>query len=149
MTKSKRLQPVSRIAESRERQAAIELADFRRFLSGQQAKRDELVAYREDYARRFEQAGREGLDAARAADFRRILVRLGEAIAWQEQRLASLAQDYERVRRRWTDHRARTAALAKVIEHYRDAERRDAERREQSELDEQALRIAGAESKHG
>jgi flagellar FliJ protein len=140
MTKSKRLEPVTRVAESRERQAAVEMVEFRRFLDAQQARLTELSGYRADYAQRFEQAGRQGLDAARAADFRRILARLGEAIAFQEQRLASLQQDYERIRCRWTDSRSRAAALDKVMQRYRSEERQVADRLEQGELDERSLR---------
>ena len=142
MTKSKRMEPVAKVADQRERQAAVEMAEFRRFLDAQQAKLDELNTYRADYARHFETAGRGGMDAARMADFRRILARLNEAIVYQEQRLASLHNDYEQVRRRWTDTRTRAAALDKVMERYREEERREGDRREQGESDERA-QLAG------
>lgn len=142
MTKSKRMQPVARVAEQRERKAAIEMAEFRRFLNDQQTKLDELNGYRSDYARHFETAGRGGMDAARMADFRRILARLSDAIAYQEQRLASLHNEYEQVRRRWTDTRTRAAALDKVMQRYREEERRAGDRREQGESDERA-QLAG------
>lgn len=144
MTKSKRLEPVNRIAENRERRAAVEMAEFRRFLEAQQAKLDELQRYRADYTRQFEDAGRRGLDAARLADFRRILHHLAEAITWQERRLVSLRQDFEQIRKRWTDTRTRTAALAKVMERYQTEERREAEQREQREIDDYALRDRAA-----
>ena len=140
MTKSKRMQPVAKVAEQRERQAAVEMAEFRRFLDAQQTRLDELNNYRNDYARTFEQAGRGGMDAARMADYRRILARLNDAIVYQEQRLASLHNDYEQVRRRWTDTRTRAAALDKVMERYREEERREGDRREQGESDERAQR---------
>ena len=121
------------------------MAEFRRFLDAQQAKLDELNAYRDDYARRFEAAGRGGLDAARMADFRRLLARIGEAIVFQEQRLAGLHKEYEQVRRRWTDTRTRAAALDKVMERYRQEERRETDRREQGEADERSQRLPGEE----
>lgn len=140
MTKSKRLEPVARIAESRERRAAIELAQFRLRVEEQEVRLKELHAYRDDYARRFERAGREGFDAGRMADYRRILVQLGEAISWQEQRLAALRRDCEQLQRRWADSHTRTAALDKAIERLRGDERRAADRREQGEDDERAQR---------
>jgi len=140
MTKSKRMEPVARVADQRERQAAVEMAEFRRFLDVQQAKLDELNNYRNDYARHFEEAGRGGMDAARMADYRRILARLNDAIAYQEQRLAGLHNDYVRVRQRWTDTRTRAAALEKVMERYREEEQRAGDRREQGESDERAQR---------
>ena len=140
MTKSKRLEPVSRLAENRERRAAVEMAEFRRFLDAQQAKLDELQRYRADYTRQFQEAGRRGLDAGRMADFRRILNHLADAIAFQERRLAGLRQDFAQIRQRWTDTRTRTAALAKVMERYQAEERREAEQREQRDTDEYAQR---------
>lgn len=140
MTKSKRLEPVARVAEGRERRAAIELAKFQERLAEQEARYQELLAYRDDYARRFEKAGRDGFDAARMANYRRILIQLGEAIAFQEQRLTTLRRDGELLRRRWTDTHTRTAALDKAIERFRGDERRDADRREQGESDERAQR---------
>jgi flagellar FliJ protein len=141
MTKSKRMEPVARVAEQRERKAAVEMAEFRRFLDAQQTKLDELNNYRNDYARTFEQAGRGGMDAARMADYRRILARLNDAIVYQEQRLASLHNEYEQVRQRWTDTRTRAAALDKVMERYREEEQREGDRREQGESDERAQLI--------
>lgn len=145
MTKSKRLEPVTQVAENRERQAALEMAEFKRFLDSQEARVQELRSYRQDYTRQFEEAGRNGVNMARAADFRRILTQLSEAIAWQERRLQSLRQDYEQIRRRWTDSRARAAALAKVVERYRAEERRESEQREQDELDERSQRLPGGD----
>jgi flagellar FliJ protein len=138
MTKSKRLEPVARIAESREQRAAAELARIRQRLEEQEARLKELLAYRDDYARRFEQAGRNGIDAGRMADYRRILIQLGEAIAFQEQRLTALRRDCEQLRRRWSDTHTRTAALDKAIERFRGEERRADDRREQGESDERA-----------
>jgi len=148
MTKSKRMQPIVRVADQREHKAAIEMAEFRRFLDAQQARLDELNNYRNDYARHFEEAGRGGMDAARMANYRRILARLNDAIVYQEQRLTGLHNEYEQVRRRWTDTRTRAASLDKVMERYRKEERRAGDRREQGESDERAQRtgpgIAGS-----
>jgi flagellar FliJ protein len=140
MTKSKRLEPVARIAENRERRAAAELAASRQRLEEQAARLRELISYRDDYSRRFQEAGRQGFDAARMADYRRILAQLAEAIAWQEQRLATLRRDCEQLQRRWADTHTRTAALDKAIDRMRGEERREADRREQGELDETAQR---------
>ena len=57
MTKSKRLEPVARIAENRERRAATELAKARQRLEEQEARLRELTSYRDDYSRRFQEAG--------------------------------------------------------------------------------------------
>jgi flagellar FliJ protein len=138
MTRSERLIPVSRIAENREKKAATEMVEFKRLVDAQQAKLDELHGYRNDYAKRLNDAGRLGMDAQRLVDYQRILAKLGDAITWQEKRLNSLKQDYEVIRRRWTDSHSRTAALQKAMQRFHAEERRAVERREQWEMDEQA-----------
>jgi flagellar FliJ protein len=140
MTRSERLIPVSRIAENREKKAAAEMVEFRRLVDAQQAKLDELHGYRNDYAKRLNDAGRKGMDAQRLIDYQRILAKLGDAISWQEKRLTALKQDYEVIRRRWTDSHSRTAALEKAMARFHAEERRAIERKEQWEMDEQAQR---------
>ena len=137
MTRSQRLVPVSRIAESREKKAATEMVEFKRLVDAQQAKLDELHGYRNDYAKRLNDAGRQGMDAQRLLDYQRILTKLGDAIAWQDKRLTALKQDYEVIRRRWSDSHSRAAALEKAMQRFRAEERRAVERREQWEMDEQ------------
>ncbi|MDH4133864.1 MAG: flagellar export protein FliJ [Gammaproteobacteria bacterium] len=140
MTRSERLKPVSRLAENREQRAAIEMAGFRRTLEAQQARLDELRRFRRDYTQRFEESGRRGLDAARVADFRRILAQLGEAIVWQEERVRGMQGEYEILRRHWSNARTHTAAIEKARARFRREEQQVGERREQFELDEGSLR---------
>ncbi|MGA7800077.1 MAG: flagellar export protein FliJ [Gammaproteobacteria bacterium] len=140
MTRSKRMQPVVRVAEDRERQAARALGDAQRALAENEAKLTELIGYREQYSRDFSAAGGAGLDARRVHEYRVFLDRLGVAVSQQSAAVEKLRGDCERSRQRWLETRTRAQALDKVTERYQSVERKAEERREQHDMDERALR---------
>ena len=88
MTRSKRMRPVQQLAQSREQKAVQKLGQSQQHLQAQQAKLEELRAYRDQYARDFEAWGGAGLGAIRMQDYRVFLSRLGEAIRQQETAIA-------------------------------------------------------------
>jgi flagellar FliJ protein len=138
MTRSERMKPVSRIAESRERDAAQAMAATREKLAQEEARHQELTGYRDDYAKRFEDAGRQGLAADKIADYRRMINQLNEALTWQGRRVDAARADYERDREAWLKTRQRVDVLDKATERFRNEERRESDRREQKETDERA-----------
>ena len=147
MMRSKRLQPVMKVAESRERDAARLLGEAQREREAQEARLAELIAYWDEYARRFHAQGDAGLDAARARDYRVFLSRLNEAIHFQRRRVEQCRLDYEASRQRWLATRARARAVDKAVARCRQQELRVAARREQRECDEYACR--GRSGGHG
>ena len=138
MTRSKRMQPVQRLAQNREQDAVKELAQSQQSLDAQQAKLEELRAYRDQYASDFETSVGAGLDATRVQDYRVFLNRLGEAIRQQEAVLAQCRARHEQTRRKWVASRTHSQAIDKVMHNYRQEEHRQRERREQQEQDERA-----------
>jgi flagellar FliJ protein len=136
MTKSQRLQPVTRVAELRERNAAKALGQSRHRLSETEARLEELLAYREEYARRLQTAGGEGMNAREVSEYHNFLARLNEAITHQQARLAQAHQDYESRRSQWQSQRTHTLALDKVVERYRRQEEHTEGQREQRESDD-------------
>ncbi len=140
MAQSKRMQPIARLAAERERDAARELVVSRRELEVHRGRLRELCGYRDEYGRRLNEAGVQGIDAAQLRDYRSFLTRLNEAIVEQE-RLGVVAQrDWEVCTARWQGTRTRTKALDKVVERLRHDEDRRECRREQGESDERAQR---------
>ncbi len=142
MTRSKRMDPVVQVAESRERDAARQLGEWQGRLAQHEARLAELLSYRDDYARQFESTGGNGLGAQRLQDYRAFLERLNSAVRQQEDVLAHTRGEIARLRSRWLDKRTHAKALDKVVERYREDERRAAERREQNESDERANRLS-------
>ncbi len=134
MTRSKRMQPVAQVAESRQQDAARILADRQRALEEQQRRLDQLNEYRGDYASRFED-GQEWI-GLNVREYRLFLSRLNEAIEEQAARVERARAELEKSRGHWTQCRVHQDAVGKAMDRFRDEERREEERRDQAESDE-------------
>ena len=140
MTRSKRMQPVQQLAQSREQKAVQKLGQSQQYLQAQQARLEELRAYRDQYAREFEASGGAGLGATRMHDYRIFLNRLGEAIHQQETLIAQCCARHEQTRRQWLESRGQSQAVDKLVDRYRLEEGKQLERTEQKEQDDRAQR---------
>jgi flagellar FliJ protein len=134
------MQPVQRVAHGREQDAMQKLGQSQQFLDAQQARLEELRAYREQYSRDFAASGESGLAASRLRDFRAFLGRLSEAIQQQEALVARYRSQHEQTRQLWIESRSHSQAIDKVVDRYRQQERQRQDRREQLEQDERAQR---------
>ena len=143
MTRSKRMQPVQQLAQSREKQAAQRFGESQQYLQAQQAKLEELRAYRDQYTRDFEASGGAGLGAARMRDYRIFLNRLSEAIRQQEAVIAQCCAQHQQSRQRWLDSRGRSRALEKLVDQYRQEEHKSQDRKEQKEQDDRTQSFSG------
>jgi len=139
MTRSERLNPVIKVADNKERQAARFMGDSLRDLEDQKKKLDELATYRDDYAQRFTDAGKSGLSISQMNEYRRFITKINEAIVLQRRKINETQLEYEQRRLQWTDLHSRTRALDKVATRFREAERRQDAKKEQKQLDENAL----------
>jgi flagellar FliJ protein len=147
VTRSKRLKPVAEIAQSRERDAAVALARYRQIRDERERRLKELQDYRQEYIRRFQDAGSQGIDVGQLQGYRVFLERLEETVQQQEGLLAAARRDYEERRQAWVALRGRAEALDKVVARHRDQELRDADRREQGESDDRSQRSAGGDGR--
>lgn len=141
MTKSKRMKPLAKVVESRERTAARVLGEQRRMLNEAETRLTELLGYRDEYAKKFEFSGGASIDARRMQDFRVFISRLNEAIIHQQLRVEHNRKEYEARRHQWYATRTKTRAVDKIIDRYRGDEARVAERREQAESDDRSTRV--------
>ena len=139
MTRSKRIKPVVDVAERQEQEQAQRLGAARRELEQQRQQLEQLILYRDEYARQFESAGTTGLSVARLQDYRVFLSRLNQAIEQQRAAIARTEQACNEQQQHWLASRTRHQALGKVAERYRDEEHQARERRDQIESDEFAL----------
>lgn len=138
MKKSERLEPVIKVAETREQQAARALGQAQMQLNQAEQRLSELKTYKEEYLRRFHAQGSRGMSAAQMEDYRRFLAKLDAAIAQQQQVVAQAARFVEAKRGQWHERHGKTRALDKVVERYQADEQRRDDRKEQSEQDERA-----------
>jgi len=134
------MQPVQQLAQSRDQKAVQELGQSQQYLRAQQAKLEELRAYRDQYARDFEASGGAGLGATRMQDYRIFLGRLGEAIRQQEAIIEQCCARHEQTRQQWVEFNNQSQAIDKLVDRYRLEENKRLERQEQKEQDDRAQR---------
>lgn len=147
MSRSKRLQPVQRITERREKEAARVLGEYQQQLQQLQQQLLELERYREEYRGHYQQSGRAGITAQRLLQLQQFLANIDQAIEQQQQAISHAELQCEEKKQLWFQARGRTQALEKVAERYSDDERQQQNRREQKENDEFAQRDRGLPKK--
>lgn len=141
MTRSKRMQSVAGLAKNREDNAARLLGERRKFLEQQKQRLAELMMYREEYAKKFQNTGHQGLTISQLNEYRHFLIKLNMAIVQQREHIDLAIDDCQLFQQKWLDSRVHTQALDKVVEKYRNHEIKIRERKEQKELDECAARL--------
>jgi flagellar FliJ protein len=135
MTRSKRMQPVARLAESRQLDAVRVMGEQQQLLDEQLRRLDELNAYRDEYARRFEDQT-QSMVGLNVRDYRLFLSRLNTAIEQQTAEVDRAHAALEESRAAWRESRVHRDAVHKVIDRFQVEERDRVERHEQTENDE-------------
>lgn len=140
MARSKRLEPLARIADHRQQSAADRFKQSRDRLALYQAKLEEMQGYRAEYHARFGERGRQGLRADEIKAFQSFVTKLDETIGQLEGLVEGERKQVERDRALWVAKHARTKALDGAIDGLRRAEDLDQLLREDRETDERNLR---------
>ncbi len=138
MTRSERLAPVSKVAEKRERDAVKVMSDCQRAVDEHEKRLIELNNYRDEYSKRMQAAGREGIDPSKLNDYITFIRKLDDAIAFQKKEIEKSKRIYELKKSEWMALRTRSQALDKVVDKYKQEEQQVKDRREQKESDERA-----------
>lgn len=141
MKRSRRFEPVVRVAENREKDAARALGSAQTVLTQAQVRLAELENYREEYIKRFHSTGAVGMSAAQMMDYRAFMVKLEQAIQEQVVVVEQADTHVESQRQQWFARRGKVKMLDTVVARYQADERRDADRKEQGEQDDRAQHI--------
>jgi len=134
--KKGRLQPVIEIAETRQEEAARQLAHMMQYQAKLEQQIVQLKTYREDYNRN--QLLGQSLDTTTFHDRQLFLSRLNQNIEEIERQLQNVEKNLATRMDYWKQTRARTQALDKVMQRFRAQERRQLDHRLQKEHDEMA-----------
>ena len=140
MKRSRRLQPVARLAENHEQQAARALGDAQTQLTQAEQRLGELQSYREEYERRFQQMGSSGMGSLQMADYRQFLHNLSKAIEQQEVIVQQAMNLVVQRKQHWFAKRGNTQMLDNVVQRYESMEQREDDRKSQREQDERSSR---------
>ncbi|CAK0744308.1 flagellar FliJ protein [Gammaproteobacteria bacterium] len=144
-SRSERLQPVKKVAENREQNAAKEMGKARTRMEELEARLSELISFREEYTRNFLVAGTAGMGVGRMREYQTFITRLDQAITYQRNVVEQAKRTYADRQRVWGHFHGRVLAMDKLATRYRQQERTDADQREQKETDERAQRSARIE----
>lgn len=140
MDRSKRIKPVAKFAQQQERNAASELGKCRTSLNEHEKKLCELLEYRDEYARRFDESNKGSVDARVMQDYRVFLQRLNEAIEMQRTLVNQGKEACDKQTENWLGRRSRANALDKVVQRYQQASQQKKLKQEQREQDEYSAR---------
>ncbi|MFP4162279.1 MAG: flagellar export protein FliJ [Ectothiorhodospira sp.] len=136
MNRSKRMEPVVRLADNHQQNAARHLGTWQQTLEERLQRLQELTDYRDEYARHFEdQAGR-CMTAVSVRDYRVFLDRLNAAIEQQGHLVQAAQEEVDRSRGTWVRARGRTEVLTRLVDRFEREERHEMDRREQAEQDD-------------
>ena len=146
MKKSKRMQPILRIAESKEKRAAIALGEAQSQLQMHIARLQELQNYQNEYINRFQQNGQNGVEISMVLSFKSFLEKLNQAIEQQKETVATANQLVENCKQHWFASRGQVKMYNNVITRFQSEETEALEKQEQKDLDERAQRVLNQRS---
>jgi len=141
MTKrAKRLEPVQHIVDEAQKRLAMSVAAYEKRLLDGEKKLNELVSYKAEYERGFQQRAATGIGVMEMRDYQAFLARLAEAIKQQQALVNRARAEHEAERVKWQEALKRSKALGHVVERWQAEERHVADKRDQRESDERAQR---------
>ena len=136
LKRSERFKPIHNLAQQSEDVAAQTLGKIQRELNNHHLKLSELIAYYEEYTKRFtEQAGK-GMSIIQVQSYQKFISQLEVAIVAQKKHISRVSEACDSCRADWTVERQKTQVLQKVITRYQKQEQQQHNRQEQRRSDE-------------
>jgi flagellar FliJ protein len=142
MDRTKRLQPVLRLADREVQKAARALALMQQRLQQEQGKLSQLQHYQQEYHELIVRDGSAGITPARLHMISRFSSNLDHAMTQQGQQIALVQSQLDQVREHWRSKDLRYRQLEKMLERIRAEENARVARQEQRNHDEYARRQA-------
>lgn len=138
--RSRRFQPIQRLAKHSEDQAAQELGKAQQYLSDQEQRLQELTAYRDEYAQQFHITGQAGLDGRQLQSYQSFLNQLNSAIEQQKQQIFQAQEQCNSRRHDWRQQHTHTEVLESAVKRIKAQEQNVERRLEQRNSDETSAR---------
>jgi flagellar protein FliJ len=137
---SRRFAPIKRIAEKKEKDAAVRFGRERRERDEAQARLQELRQYHQEYMQRYTNTVQAGGPAPRLRDYQHFIDKLERAIVEQERILERHQVQCEQAKQVWSDRYTDKRAIGNVMERKQEEEERQQSRKEQRQLDDRGPR---------
>lgn len=139
--KSKRFQPLARIAGNKEYLSAKQLAQSQIALNEQVNKLKELNLYKEEYIMSFKKQGELGMDGAQLQTYQKFIQNIDGAIVQQQNIIKNAKINCEKQKNNWKTDHTKTRVINNVIKQYQNKEQKTILQQEQNEHDECSSRI--------
>ena len=134
--RSERFKPIHNLAQQSEDVAAQTLGKIQRELNNHHLKLSELIAYYEDYTKRFNEQAEKGMSIIQVQSYQKFISQLEVAIAEQKKHISRVTEACDSSRADWHVERQKTQVLKKVITRFEKKELQDFNRQEQRRSDE-------------
>lgn len=139
-SRSNRMKPVQRVAETRESRAAEYMKTCEQQLQELEQKLKLLTDYRDEYVQGCSINQGSRMDVIQLQNFRSFIARIDQAVAQQKQVVDEARGRYEQAHQAWLSSRSRSRAVDKVMDRLQKEEQRTDERLQQKANDEFAGR---------
>ncbi|MGX5174549.1 flagellar export protein FliJ [Aliikangiella sp. IMCC44653] len=136
MVRSKRLQPINRLAQKGEKAAAIEYAQLLENQRNEALKLHQLETYKTEYLKQMEVRVKQGVSGATLQHYHQFLAKISEAIKQQEQVILAAENDLHEGKSRWHDKRTHAKAIDQLVGKLSKEERSEREKKENKQIDE-------------
>lgn len=133
MNRSTKLEPIAKINKQQERNAGRQHGETIRQSELQQKQLDELIIYRNHYAKSFQSASKAGLSVVQMQEYNLFIKRLDDAITMQKQQVNIGQNQCESSQKEWMNKRNKCQMIDKVIESRQQVEQQETKKREQKE----------------
>jgi flagellar protein FliJ len=135
MSDSRKLQPIAKIRKQQERSAGRLHGESLRQAEQQKKQLDELISYRNHYAKSFQSAIELGISVIQMQEYKHFINRLDDAITQQKQNVNNGQNICEASQKEWMQKRSKCQMIDKVIESRQQVEHQEKKKREQRELE--------------
>lgn len=138
--RSRRFEPLQRIAKHGEDHAAQQLGKAQTMLSEQEQRLKDLISYRDEYSQQFHRDGQAGLDGRQLQSYQSFLNQLNQAIEQQKLQINEVQQQCDERRHDWRQRHQHSEVLDSAVKRFQSQEQHDERRQEQRNSDEFSMR---------
>ncbi len=135
----KRLQPLKELAGMRELREASALGEAERRLTEAERRLGDLLRYRQEYEKIFQQTASAGAAMRGLRDQQIFIARLGEAVRAQQLVIEQINDECAQARTQWREAATRKQVVGKVVDRAKAEANMKDEQRLQVESDERAI----------
>ncbi|PCI23109.1 MAG: flagellar export protein FliJ [Piscirickettsiaceae bacterium] len=136
MKRSKRLEPVRRVAKNKEAAAAQKMGDSVQKKASDDSQLEKLKKYRDDYIAEFKTKGEQGISASRLQEYQTFVQKIDRAIVEQIKTVKSTQQQVEVHKKDFQKMNSRKKVVEKLIDKSVKQEFKNEQRKEQNEADD-------------